>query len=272
MIVTRRFNLLKYWLKGRRNGVGFFELFKKIIAPVSSMKAKPFINKVREEGDYYIVHFKKFVRPLFIPKSFGLASLYQVISEIFKGDDWHYYEIPETEIRKDDIVVDCGAAEGLFSLSIVGRCQRVYAIEPLPEYVWALEKTFENMSNVEIIPVALGAQKGRVFMMNDGIRTEISETETNISVPLETIDELFFKQNKAITYLKADLEGYELEMLAGAKETIKANRPRIAITTYHKAEHAAQIERFLKLIHPDYNIKTKGIEERSGAPVMLHAW
>ncbi len=272
MIITRRFNILRYWLSGRRNGVGFFELIRHILAPISSIKAKPFINKIREEGDYLVIHFKKFVRPLYVPKSFGLSSIYQVISEIFKKDDWHYYEIPETEIRKDDIVVDCGAAEGLFSLSVAGRCKKVYAIEPLPEFVWALEKTFEDMSNVEIIPVALGAKQGRVFMMNDGIRTEISEIETNISVPLETIDSLFFKQDKAITYLKADLEGFELEMLAGAKETIKANRPRIAITTYHKAEHAAEIEKFLKLIHPDYNIKTKGIEERSGAPVMLHAW
>ncbi len=272
MILTRRFKLLIHWLAGRRNSVGFFELLRHLLAAISKTKAKPFINKIREEGDYYIIHFKTFVRPLYLPKSIGLDMLYQVTSEIFRTDDWHYYEIPETKISQEDIVVDCGAAEGLFSLSVAGRCKKVYAIEPLPEFVWALEKTFEDMPNLEIIPVALGAHVGRAYMMNEGIRTEISEEETNISVPLETIDTLFFKQNKPIPYIKADLEGYELEMLKGAKETIKANRPRIAITTYHKAEHAEEIKKFLTAIHADYNIKVKGIEERAGAPVMLHAW
>lgn len=32
------------------------------------------------------------------------------------------------------------------------------------------------------------------------------------------------------------------------------------------------ISEFLRNINPAYQIKMKGIEERAGAPVMLHAW
>lgn len=264
--------MLKHWLAGRRNGVRLFELFKNIIAPVSKYKARQFINRIREEGDYYIIHFRSLVRPLYLPKIFGLRQLYQIISEVFIPAEWHYYEIEETKITKDDIVADCGAAEGLFTLYVAGRCQKVYAIEPLPEFVWALEKTFYDNPHVEIIPVAVGEKVGRVYLTDNAINARISDKPTNISVPLETIDNLFFKQDKPISYLKADLEGYEMEMLKGARETIRAYRPKIAITTYHRAEHAKQIEEFLKSIHPDYHFKIKGLEERFGAPVMLHAW
>jgi len=272
MIITRRFNVLKHWLLGRRQNVDLFELVRHLLAPISKYKALPLIDQFKEEADYLVVFFKNLSRPLYLPKNFSLSQLYQVVSEIFLPADWHYYEIDKTKIQSDDIVVDCGAAEGLFSLSVSDRCSKVYAIEPLPLFVAALEKTFLNCPNVEIVPVAVGAKAGLVYMTAGGISSQISETPTDITVSLMTIDDLFAKQAKPMSYLKADLEGYEMDMLEGAKETIKLNRPKIAITTYHKPEHAMEIAKFLKNIHSDYHILFKGIENRAGLPVMLHAW
>lgn len=272
MILTRRFKLLGQWLAGRRNGVGLAELSRHLLAPLSRAKAKKFIVSLKEEGEYYVIYFQGMAEPLYYPKAAGLSSLYQVTSEIFDIADWHHYEIPETAIGADDIVADCGAAEGLFSLKVASVCRKVYAIEPLPLFITSLHKTLDPLSNAEIVPAALGARPGNAYLSDDGIMSVISERPTATPVQVTTIDDLFFRQGRSMTYLKADLEGYELEMLSGALETIRANRPRIAITTYHQADHAAQIEKFLLSIHPDYHILTKGIEERAGAPVMLHAW
>jgi hypothetical protein len=63
-----------------------------------------------------------------------------------------------------------------------------------------------------------------------------------------------------------------MAMLEGARETIRRCRPKIAITTYHRPDHAAKIGRLLRSIHPDYHIVVKGIENHWGSPVMLHAW
>ena len=93
-----------------------------------------------------------------------------------------------------------------------------------------------------------------------------------IPVQARTVDSLFADRNLPLTYIKADLEGAELRMLAGAERTIRLNKPRIAITTYHEAHHADAITAFLRRIDPAYRILTKGIEHRAGAPVMLHAW
>ena len=61
-------------------------------------------------------------------------------------------------------------------------------------------------------------------------------------------------------------------MLAGAERTIARDCPKIAITTYHRAEHAREIEAFLHRVEPRYRVRTKGIDAGTGSPVMLHAW
>jgi hypothetical protein len=63
-----------------------------------------------------------------------------------------------------------------------------------------------------------------------------------------------------------------MEMLEGAREVISRNKPKIAITTYHRSEHAKQISEFLLSCCPSYKIKLKGIAEDVLGPVMLHAW
>ena len=39
--------------------------------------------------------------------------------------------------------------------------------------------------------------------------------------------------NKKITYIKADIEGFEQEMLLGAEKTIKKNKPKLAPTQFN---------------------------------------
>jgi hypothetical protein len=92
-----------------------------------------------------------------------------------------------------------------------------------------------------------------------------------ITIKMDTVDNLFFEKRIKIDYIKADLEGYEVEVLRGASKTIKSSNPKIAITTYHRNEHAYEISRFLKSINPKYKIKLKGLNA-CGSYVMLHAW
>ena len=87
-----------------------------------------------------------------------------------------------------------------------------------------------------------------------------------------TIDNLFYKKKIPLSYLKADLEGYEIKMLIGAYQTIKKYKPKIAITTYHEKEHASWIANYLRQIDPQYRVKCVGLENKWGVPVMLHAW
>lgn len=267
-----RISVLSYFLFSNRNGVSFQELINYFFAPSYSLKAKAKIEKIEEDYLLNRIYIKGYTMPLFYPKSINVNSLYQVIVESLYPNNWHYYEIPQTSVNKNDIVVDCGAAEGLFSFLISQRCKKVYLIEPLPDFIRCLKKTFRTHDNVMILPVAISDIETIANISVNGISSNLIINGDGLDCKVTTLDKLFFELGIPVSYIKIDLEGYDYKAIKGAEKLIKKNKPKIAITTYHNLEHALQIQNYLKSIVPEYNILFKGIFQGTGSPVMLHAW
>lgn len=61
-------------------------------------------------------------------------------------------------------------------------------------------------------------------------------------------------RDEKVTFLKFDIEGSELKGLIGAKETIRKNRPDLAICVYHKREDLYTIPNYILNLCPDYKI------------------
>jgi hypothetical protein len=150
-----RLHVLKYFLLNSRNNVTFKKMLNFFFEASYHTKANQFITSIEREGEFNKVHFKGYADPLYYPSDFPVKSLEQVIVESFYPSNWHYYEVPETKVEVNDIVVDCGAAEGLFSFLIRKRCKKVFMIEPVGRFCSSLHKTFENSDNVEVVQVAL---------------------------------------------------------------------------------------------------------------------
>ena len=49
---------------------------------------------------------------LYFSKDIPVRSLYQTLVEQLYRWHWHYYQLPQTRVGADDIVFDCGSAEG----------------------------------------------------------------------------------------------------------------------------------------------------------------
>jgi FkbM family methyltransferase len=271
-LARARLKILKNWFDGKRNGASIEEVLRNVLGRSYTMKAKSVIKRINRSGTFLEVVFKGFEYPLYYPIEMPITSLYQVIAETFYDNDWHYYEIEQTKVGAEDTVIDCGAGEGLFSLLVARRCSKVFAIEPLPRFVQAMKLSFLKFGDVDIIPCALADYEGEGKLSQMGISSSLAgPRKDSITIRIDTVDNLFFRKGIKIDYIKADLEGYEVEMLRGASKTIKSFNPKIAITTYHRNDHADEISRFLKGINPKYKIKLKGLHAR-GSYVMLHAW
>ena len=268
-----RFKVLYYYLFNNKNHVTHSELINFFFDRSYSQKAKSTFRKIEKDNSWYKVYFKDLPndQPLYFPLQFDLKSLEQVVVESFYPTNWHYYETEETGVRINDTVVDCGAAEGLFSYMIADRCKEVYLVEPMKKFVDGYAHTFSNRNNVNFIEKAISDQSSKAFLSDNGIASQINNKEGTV-VEVTTLDELFFEKNIPVTYIKIDLEGFDYLALKGGINLIKKHKPRIAVTTYHQKEHADQISKLLVSINPDYQIKTKGIYQETGSPVMLHAW
>lgn len=275
--LVRRRDILLHWLGGRRNGEGLLRVLAECASLPASFKARLRIRKIEAGGGFLVVHFRGLGDPLHFPAEMDAGALYQVIAELMYRRSWHYYEIPQTRVLPGDVVADCGAGEGLFSLLVARRCRKVYAVEPLGAFVAAMRRTFAGLANVEVVPYALGEREGEAIISEEEIASGLGAglapgAGRGRRVKVTTLDAIFARRGVELSYLKADLEGLEMELLRGGRETIRRFSPKIAITTYHRKDHAELIAGFLKEIDGRYRIRVKGIHHPTGAPVMLHAW
>jgi FkbM family methyltransferase len=276
MALARRLRTCSHWLAGRRNGVSSLDLVRFVASPTCGVKARRYIAAVTDAGEHLAVHFHGLDGPLYWPKGVDMYPLYMVVAETREPADWHYYEVDETRVTADDVIADCGGAEGIFALHAAAVARHVYVVEPASLWTKPLERTFAGARNVTVVHAALGSAPGDAYLAGGALDATVSPTSGQAGrhelVTIETLDRLFHDRGRPLTYLKADLEGHELEMLAGAERTIRANLPKIAITTYHRAHHAAAIAAFLRRVEPRYRVRVKGIAADTGSPVMLHAW
>ena len=278
--LSSRFEIFNYFFSKKevRNRVGFGELLRHTFSPKCEYIAKKYAQLEKTTDKYRFYKINGYEKLFQYPVSAPYHNFAQVIAEGMLDKHWHHYEIEQTLVSKDDVIVDCGSAEGFFAFKYQDIAKKIYCVEPLPLFVDSLTNMFADNDRVEVLPYALGSASGTLYMELNGsaiassCHTSPEGMGNHIVVKAFKIDDLFADKNIAINYLKADLEGFEEEMIKGALQTIKISRPKIAITTYHDGQDHLKLIELVRSVVPEYNYLVKGIENRVGNPVMLHMW
>lgn len=135
-------------------------------------------------------------------------------------------------------LIDVGANRGIYTW-IMSQCAgpegRVFAFEPQPElneHLESLKKSF-GLDNVVVTgqglssePGVLELQRSRVGAGQAGVNLPAGTFDEVLQVPVTTLDS-FVAENidKPIGLIKADVEGHELEVFKGGRNTIVEHRP-----------------------------------------------
>jgi len=146
------------------------------------------------------------------------------------------------KIKKGMTCLDCGGNIGYYATmesNLVGKEGRVIAIEPSPVNLNYLKKNLElqNQGNYEVYNLACGEKDGEITFVVHKIsnmcrvvregETE-SEEKKFIKIPVQKLDTfLADKKLERLDLLRMDIEGSELRLFEGAKETIKKFKPMI---------------------------------------------
>ncbi len=166
------------------------------------------------------------------------------------------YDVGSCVIRKDDVVIDCGANIGTFTRRALNQgAKLVVSVEVDPRNVVCLRKTFaKEIEEHRVIIVDKGVwDKDDSLTMNlfeDSAlsslvmkdRSETKETPKTVQVPLTTLDKIVAElQLTNVNYIKMDVEGAERQALRGAEATIRKFRPRLSIATENLADDIAAV-------------------------------
>jgi hypothetical protein len=81
------------------------------------------------------------------------------------------------------------------------------------------------------------------------------ENAQTIEAPLTTIDKMVEELRlPKVDFIKMDIEGAEQKAIAGAKKTIAAYRPRMALCIYHVQGDEVMVPKLVTGIAADYKI------------------
>jgi FkbM family methyltransferase len=163
----------------------------------------------------------------------------------FRHLSWNMdeYKAFRSAMRPGGVALDVGANAGCYSL-LLGQWARpsgkVFAFEPAPETFAGLSRHIELNHLGDIVTAVQAAVSDRCatasFLAHEhqGMNRLVGQEEAQdaaqvVQVPTVTIDEFCAREKILPDFIKVDVEGFELAVLRGARETIKACGERLAL-------------------------------------------
>jgi len=128
--------------------------------------------------------------------------------------------------KKLKTIIDIGAWWGPWTLNWSSRAKRIHAFEPNPDILPNLKQNTNKLNNCTIHNTALGDTTGNVSMEYKTHSGTCHIKNYNGPIKLRTLDSYNFQN---VDIIKIDVEGFEIPVLNGAKQTILSQRPWIQI-------------------------------------------
>ncbi len=139
-------------------------------------------------------------------------------------------EFLSDRFQRGKVFVDVGADVGAYALRAALRGMTVYAFEPNADNAGILRRNAElNALRLNLVECALGSSNGRARISENGATSRITQ-DNGVEVEMRTLDSFDLP---SVELLKIDVEGYELEVLKGARQTLARAHPAMMVEMHH---------------------------------------
>lgn len=118
------------------------------------------------------------------------------------------------------LAIDVGAHVGIISRLMAMDFVAAASFEPVPENIECFRRNV-TAQNVTLHEMALGRAPGRVSIVNHNVNSGCWRAAEGDSIELRTLDSFGLSPD----LIKIDVEGFEGEVLLGAKETLARSSP-----------------------------------------------
>lgn len=133
-------------------------------------------------------------------------------------------------------------------INFAGGYSEITALEPDIRSFKKLCEHCENMNDITLLNCAVSDKCETLFFSGNKGRGANLNTKGK-EIKAVTVDSL----NKPFTYIKADTEGAEMQMLNGAVNTLK-QKPKLNISAYHRSEDIFSLVNKICEINAEYEI------------------
>ncbi len=223
-----------------------------------------FFNNPWKEKDNYLSFFLSEFGELVAP------HIFHDFSGLRTEGPYCYNDV---DIKCGDIVLDLGANIGLFSSAAAAVGCKVYAFEPTGFIADYLQKTADLYhGKIEVVRAAVSDKNqqvtffevpedfheigGSTMVKRNDLANHDGWKGIERKVAAVTVDSFVEeRQLERVDFIKADIEGAERNMLAGARNTLKKYAPKLALCTYHLPDDKEVLTRLILEANSEYVIE-----------------
>ncbi len=189
----------------------------------------------------------------------------------------------------DEVLVDGGAYTGDSTLEFINACERhsltyrkIICYEPDSKIFSELQKNTSRYSSISLRSFGLWSHTSTIqfadsSILRPGSTRIVSAYEKNDDlpggasgfdeVPVTSIDEDL--RDEAVTIIKMDVEGAEMNALQGARKTIERCRPKLIISAYHKRNDLFELPLLIHRMAPGYKIYFRHFSSNFGETTLF---
>jgi len=142
---------------------------------------------------------------------------------------------------------------------------QVYLFEPSPINLKKAKHNLRQYDRINYYELGLSNKSDRLsFDTSSGSASSISDS-ADFTIDTVTLDEQI---NGNVSFIKMDIEGWELKALQGSKSHIKNNSPKLAIAVYHNINDFLDVPKYINKINPNYKIYLRHYTEGWSETIM----
>ena len=158
---------------------------------------------------------------------------------------------------RQQVFVDAGGFDGDTTEEFCRRYpdyRRVLLFEPSAINMAVAQQRLGHMRDIEYFAIGLSDVEGTLrFNANAGPASAVCDDEGE-AVPVTTLDHAV---SEPVTFVKMDLEGWEVKALHGARGHIEREAPQLAIGVYHRASDFRDVARYVRSLNPSYRVRLR---------------
>jgi FkbM family methyltransferase len=175
-----------------------------------------------------------------------------------------YFAKDVLKLKDEPVIVDVGAYRGdtlSKFLDVSGsRFRRYHAFEPDARSCSDLTSLVNTLplqvrDRITVHCLALGCTKGKVRYLETGSPRSMLSNAGGSEVEINTLDSVL--GGNAVDFIKIDVEGFEADVLDGARDAISTHAPSVAACVYHRPDDFWVIARRLHAMLPNHQLSLR---------------
>lgn len=158
-------------------------------------------------------------------------------------------------LSENESYVDLGAYNGdtidEFLHYTNGNYKRIIAFEPNAKNFEKLKLHCKGMANVSLWQLGSYSKNTELIFNNKAGRNS-AIADKGVATKVATVDTILC--GMAAGYIKADVEGADMETLIGMQKTMENCKPKLNFSAYHRFEDIFRLALYIHSVNPDYKI------------------